>query len=190
MVPERPVYRVPVEPWFISIDVETSGPVPGAYSILSIGACAVEDPSAVFYAELAPESPGADPVALEITGLSLERLEAEGEDPAAAMERFAGWISEVTPAGRHPVMVAFNAPFDWMFVADAFERHLGDNPFGHSALDIKALAMGADRVGWQETSFAAVASRYGIEADLPHHALEDARLQAELFRRIVATIAG
>lgn len=177
-----------MEPWYVSVDVEASGPVPGRYALLSIGACVVADPGGTFYAELRPETTGADPEALAVSGLSMERLAAEGEDPAEAMARLAAWIEQVTPAGHLPVMVAFNAPFDWMFLADAFHRHLGRNPFGHSALDVKALAMGADRVDWPDTSFAAVAERRGIAATLPHHALEDARLQAEVFRRIVSSL--
>ena len=29
---------------FVSVDVETAGPIPGEYSLLSIGACPVFDP--------------------------------------------------------------------------------------------------------------------------------------------------
>jgi len=41
------------------------------------------------------------------------------------------------------VMVALNAPFDWLFVADACWTHLGRNPFGPSALDIKPCTWAA-----------------------------------------------
>ena len=62
---------------------------------------------------------------------------------------FAAWLERVAPSGSRPVFVALNAPFDWMFVADAAWRHLGRNPFGTSALDIKALYIGRhlDEVG-------------------------------------------
>jgi hypothetical protein len=45
--------------------------------------------------------------------------------------------------------------------------------------------MGACGVTWAETSFAATAARHAMPDLLPHHALEDALLQAELFRRIL-----
>jgi DNA polymerase III epsilon subunit-like protein len=77
-----------------------------------------------------------------------------------------------------------------MFVNGAFHRHLGQNPFGHSALDIKALAMGVAGIGWADTSYSALAARYGLDAELPHHALEDARLQARLFAMILAERQG
>jgi DNA polymerase III epsilon subunit-like protein len=55
---------------FISIDVETAGPIPGEYSLLTIGACGVDDPSQTFACELKPTTLNADPKALEVTGLS------------------------------------------------------------------------------------------------------------------------
>jgi ribonuclease T len=170
---------------FFSVDVETAGPVPGTHPMLAIGACLVADPGRTFYAEIRPDSEEFEPEALRVSGFSLDHLAAHGEPPEAAVPRFADWVEEVTPPGRRPVFVAFNAPFDWMFVARALHRYAGRNPFGHSALDVKALEMGVSGVSWAETSFAATAARYGLSGALPHHALEDAQLQAELFRRIL-----
>jgi DNA polymerase III epsilon subunit-like protein len=169
---------------FISVDVETSGPVPRSHDLLALGACLVEDPGRTFYAEVKPAGGALDAAALAASGLSPEHLAAHGEAPAAAMTRFAAWVEEVTPPGHRPVLVAFNAPFDWMFVADYFGRAGVPNPFGHSALDIKALYMGLTGEAWERTSFACVAARAGLILDLPHHALEDALIQAEVFRRL------
>ncbi|RLA29121.1 MAG: 3'-5' exonuclease, partial [Gammaproteobacteria bacterium] len=33
---------------YLSVDVETSGPIPGEYSLLTIGACDVSDPKQTF----------------------------------------------------------------------------------------------------------------------------------------------
>jgi DNA polymerase III epsilon subunit-like protein len=170
---------------FISVDIETAGPVPSAHALLSVGACLIEDPARSFYAELQPTTREAVPAALAVSGLSLDQLAASGLPPAEAMARFAAWVEEVA-GGRRPVFAAFNAPFDWMFVADYFHRCGVPNPFGHSALDLKSLYMGVAGGPWSGTSFAAVAARFGLPAELPHHALEDARLQAEVFRRLVA----
>jgi DNA polymerase III epsilon subunit-like protein len=171
---------------FISVDVETAGPAPSTHALLSLGACLVDDPSRTFYAELQPTTTGADPAALAVSGLSLEHLAVHGLPAADAMARFASWVEEVAPPGHRPVFVAFNAPFDWMFVADYFHRCGVPNPFGHAALDLKALYMGATGEPWDRTSFAAVASHFGLHPHLPHHALEDALAQAEIFRRLIA----
>jgi DNA polymerase III epsilon subunit-like protein len=177
-----------VDVTYVSVDAETDGPVPGRYSLLSIGACLVDDPTVAFYAELRPTTSEADPAALEASRLSLEHLSSEGESPATALPRFAEWAERATRPGTRPLFVAFNAPFDWMFVAEALHRFAGRNPFGYAALDVKALAMGALGISWPLTTFSALADRFGISASLPHHALEDARLQAELFRRILSSI--
>jgi ribonuclease T len=171
---------------YISVDVETAGPAPCAFAMLSLGACLVADPARTFYAELQPTTLEADPEALAVSGLALGRLAAEGLPPGEAMARFAAWVKEVTRPGDRPVFVAFNAPFDWMFVADYFRRFAVPNPFGHTALDMKALYMGVTGEPWERTGFTVVAARFGLRPHLPHHALKDALVQAEVFRRLLA----
>jgi hypothetical protein len=84
------------------------------------------------------------------------------------------------------VFLAFNAPFDWMFVEDYFRRFLGRNPFGYSALDMKAYYMGMAGVAWARTSMRYLSPRYLGGSHLSHNALGDARDQAELFRAMLA----
>ena len=166
---------------YISVDIETAGPNPYKYSILSIGACTIFEPQSSFYLELKPINDNATPEALSISRLSLEKLSENGEDPAIAMGRFETWVMEVTPDDHRPVFVAFNAPFDWMFVSDYFHRYMDRNPFGHTALDIKAFYMGLTGVSWSETSMRNVGRRYLGDRQLTHHALRDALDQAEIF---------
>lgn len=168
----------------ISVDVETAGSVPSLYAMLSIGACLVDDPETGFYAELAPERDAVMPGALEVSGLSMAELARTGLPPAEAMTRFAAWLDEVVPDEAIPVFLGFNTPFDWMFVADYFERHLGRNPFGHSAVDIKSYFMGKTGTSWLRTSMKFLSPRYLGGAPLSHNALGDARDQAALFRAI------
>lgn len=169
---------------FISIDVETAGPIPGEYSMLSIGACLVDDPSLTFACELKPINLNAVPAALEVSGLSLERLQATGLDPAAAMARFGDWIDDVSGSAK-PVFVGFNAPFDWSFVNYYFHKFTGDNPFGFTALDIKALWMGVSGCTWADTRSSRIAEEVHPELHGDHDALHDALYQAELFRFIL-----
>jgi ribonuclease T len=165
---------------FVSVDIEASGPSPSRHAMLSIGACLVDDPSRGFYAELQPWSREADPAAMRVHGLSLDELAARGEEPATALRRLEDWlVSELD--GRTPVFVGHNAAFDWMFVADAFHRYLGHNPFGHAPLDAKSFYAGLTGEPWSGTGLAQIASRFGETGTLPHHALEDARIQARLF---------
>jgi len=175
----------PADTAFISVDVETAGPNPAQYSLLSLGACLVFDPANTFYVEVQPVTDAFVPEAMQITGLDMEQLRAHGLAPEQAMRQFSEWVLHAVPGDRQPVFVALNAAFDWMFVADYFHRYLGRNPFGHKALDIKAFFMGVAGVDWDETGFGHIAKHFQIEQPLTHHALEDAVAQAGLFRKIL-----
>ena len=167
-------------PCYICVDIEAAGPHPGSYSLLSIGAAAAWDAAQNFYIELQPVNDNQTEEARSVHGLSLEALAEQGAPPAEAMQRFADWLSQVCGA-EEPVFVAFNAPFDWMFINLYFHTYLGHNPFGHRAVDIKALFMGLHGVAWADTSYQMIASHYGKAESLPHNALEDAIQEAGIF---------
>ncbi len=171
---------------YISVDVETAGPNPGNFSLLSIGACTIFPPRETFYVELKPVNDLFLPEALAITGLSLEALRQTGLDSAEAMLRFAAWLEKVSLPGSKPLFVALNAPFDWSFINDYFIRTIGRNPFGHSALDMKALYMGLTGAEWQDTHIEAIAAHIGMPIKLTHNALQDALDQAEVFQHLLA----
>lgn len=174
--------RVEKEELYISVDIETSGPIPFEYSLLAIGACLVNDPTQTFYQELQPISDRFSFEALQISGLSLERLKETGSPPVEAMRTFQEWVERQTPPGARPVFVAFNAPFDWMFINTYFLHYLGSNPFGHNALDIKAFIMGRRGGTWSNTSLRVLSPLYLDGQPLTHNALEDAQVQAKLFQ--------
>ena len=167
----------------VSVDIEASGPSPSTGSLIALGACLVDEPAVGIYLELQP-IPG-HPWSHEaeaVHGLTPEHLAKQGLEPGLAMRRLNGWLADVA-AARQPVFVGFNAPFDWMFVADYCHRFLGANPFGISALDIKAYYMGRQRIErWADTARLLVADRYGLDKTHSHHALDDAREQAQLMR--------
>jgi len=167
-------------PRMVSVDVETAGPNPADYALLSIGACTLVDPRKEFYVELKPIAMKADPSAIAIHQLDLLELSRTGEPSARAMQQFSDWLTDALPNDSHPLFLGFNAPFDWMFVCDYFHRFLGHNPFGHSALDVKSFCMGFGHIEWKRTSMA----KLSTDA-LRHNALEDACDQAKLFKRIV-----
>jgi DNA polymerase III epsilon subunit-like protein len=170
---------------FISVDIEAAGPNPGRYSMLSIGACLVDDLDEGFYVELQPSSDDELPEAMAVSGLSMDALRRTGRPPGEAMADFAAWVERVVPDGGAPVFVGFNAAFDWMFVNEYFHRHLGRNPFGYSALDIQAYAMGRYGGAFDDTSLRQLVDRHGGTPTLSHHALEDARVQGDLFARLL-----
>jgi len=175
---------------YISVDIETAGPNPSDYSLLSIGACAVFTPDDQFYVEIKPVNQNMTDDAIEVSGLNLKNLSKNGLTPHKAMSRFADWVETASPEDSQPIFVAFNAPFDWMFVNDYFHRFLGYNPFGHKALDIKAFYMGLTGAIWSETGFSQVSEHFLGEIELTHNALQDAFDQAKLFSSMLNEIIG
>jgi len=69
----------------VSVDIETSGPNPGQYSLLAIGACTFIKPQSTFYVELKPVNTNAVAEAPAVSGLSMDRLKEDGLEPAQAM---------------------------------------------------------------------------------------------------------
>ena len=176
----------------ISVDVEASGPSPSTGSLLSIGACLVDDLEDSFYRELQPipDLPW-DRAAERIHGLSRTRLAEQGLAPAVAMADLVGWVERVAPEGTMPVFVGFNAPFDWMFVADYLHRFVGRNPFGYAALDLKAVFLGRHGIArWAETTKEYVRAVHPVDLPHTHNALDDARFQAMLARQLLAPTPG
>ncbi|EMN2534492.1 3'-5' exonuclease [Acinetobacter baumannii] len=176
---------IPKKEIFISVDVETSGPIPSMYDLLSIGACIIDKPNETFYCELKPVSNNADPEALAVTGFSLEKLAQDGLSPVLAMKEFDIWINIHIKENEIPVFVGFNVGFDWSFINYYFIKYLGRNTFGFTSLDIKSLYMGRFGGSWSNTKSSKILERLNPSIVSNHNALQDALFQAELFRLIL-----
>jgi ribonuclease T len=175
---------------YFCVDIECSGPVPGLYDMISLGAVPVvhtaagyEVGEARFYVEIKPTAPRVDPGAMKVNGLDIEALRAHGTPLTEALTALTAWVRAHTVKGTRPVFVGHNAPFDWSFVNDAYHRHELPNPFGYKALDTKALAMGVLRVHWFDANKELLAERLAlpeVEEALVHRADYDAWYQAHI----------
>lgn len=169
---------------FVSVDIEASGPIPGKYSMLSIGACVTSKPSKQFHCYLKPISNDFIPEAIEVTGLSLEKLHKEGLEPIDAMTQLKTWLESLLGKEENIVFVGFNASFDWSFINYYFHQFLGENPFGIAALDIKSMYFGTANHTWESTRSSEIAKVVKPHNSGDHNALHDAIYQAELFELI------
>lgn len=170
---------------YISVDIEASGPVPPKYSMLSVGACVVGNPSMCYYAELKPLSSATDPEAMKVVRRPLQEFERGGVAPERAVRDFREWIIHVS-ADKTPVFVGFNAVFDWAFLNWYFLHFLGENPFGPGGIDIKSFYMGQAGVTWEDTRSGRIPLELKGNAPETHHALEDAVRQAGLFQSLLS----
>lgn len=181
---------------YFSADIETDGPIPGPYSMLSFALVyagrfdgklfeRAESYDDHFYAELKPISSEFEQEALDINGLDRELLKTSGRDPSDAMTDAAAWIQNRAGVNR-PVLVAYPLSFDWAWLYWYFVRFskLG-SPFNHSScFDIKT----AFAVKGRQTVTNSSRKQLPVEL-LPkhthaHHALDDAIEQAEIFANV------
>ena len=181
---------------YFSADVETDGPIPGPFSILSFAivyagsfdGARFERPhnyDRTIYKELKPISDNFQEEALRVNGLDRRRLSLEGESPEKAMTDACRWVK--SNAGRaRPVLVAYPLSFDWTWLYWYFIRFSADgSPFDYSqCFDIKtALAVKA-------AIPISAAGRSRLHSSLlskhphTHHALDDAIAQAEIFANV------
>jgi hypothetical protein len=181
---------------YFSADVETDGPIPGPFSMLSFALVFAgrfdgrkfERPKTFdqsFSIELKPISNQYQSEALLVNRLDRERLCREGQDPEKAMTEAARWVRGLSGVDR-PVVVAYPLSFDWTWLYWYFVRFSADgSPFNHSGcFDIKtAYAVKANVP-------IAFAGRRQLETTLrpavrhTHDALEDAKEQAEIFANL------
>lgn len=168
---------------YFSVDVESSGPIPGQFSMLSIGACIVGNENESFYAELKPLNKNFIPTALEVSGFDLDRLCRTGRDPAEAMKDFRRWVENSTGSDK-PVFVGFNACYDWQFVNWYLESFAGGNPFGFGGIDIKSYFMGLSGRLWSETTSSKLPTEFQSDQPQTHNALDDARAQSAIFLKL------
>lgn len=175
---------------YFCVDVEASGPVPGRYNLISIGAVEVRWDGArhrrgdELYVELEPVFDGWDPGAEKVHKLTRDHLMAHGEKPEAALRRVNAWVGDHLRERERPVFVGHNAPFDWMQVAWYYDFVGLPNPFGYKALDTKAMMMGKHHIQWADSHKERLLELYpSLQAPAPemvHNALADAVFQADI----------
>jgi ribonuclease T len=181
---------------YFCVDIETNGPVPSLYDMVSLGAVVVAPDEGgelqlgeTFYVELRPVAPLVDPGAVKIHGLDLEHLAREGKTRREALDLLTAWVERHTRGGTKPCFVGHNAPFDWSFVAWTYHAEGLPNPFGYKAMCTKSVAMGALGIHWLDTSKEVLSERLSLPAEdmqQKHRADYDALYQAKILMALLA----
>ncbi len=183
---------------YVSVDIETDGPIPGEYSMLSFALClasrfdgsafeVIEPATATtFYVELKPISDNFKREALDVNRLDRDALAVDGTEPEAAMRAAADWIASHADGAR-PVLVAYPLSFDWSFLHWYFVRFTGESPFGHATcLDIRTVYLARALTTFDRTGQPSMPPELLSQRPHTHNAADDAQEQAELFNNIFA----
>ncbi len=181
---------------YFSADVETDGPIPGPFSILSFAMVYAgsfdgkrfERPTSyqkIFYRELRPISETFQEEALRVNGLDRARLLTEGEPPEKAMRDVCDWVKENSKNAK-PVLVAYPLCFDWTWLYWYFVRFCpGGSPFGYSrCFDLKTAHAIKARIPISEAGRSKLDYSLRPKHQHTHHALDDAVAQAEIFANL------
>jgi len=181
---------------YFSADVETDGPIPGPFSILSFALVYAGSfdgdrfvpPNSFddgFYRELRPISNNFQQDALRINGLDRNRLQEIGMRPEEAMAQANEWIVKKAGSAR-PVLVAYPLSFDWAWLYWYFVQFTKQgSPFGYSrCFDIKTAWAVKAGIPISEAGRASLPDALKSSRVHTHNALDDAIEQAEVFANV------
>ena len=181
---------------YFSADVETDGPIPGPFSMLSFGLVFAGtfdgkafsrpgDYAQSFYRELRPISDEFQIDALRVNGLDRDRLLREGILPTTAMTEAAQWVTSLSGAAR-PILVAYPLSFDWSFLYWYFIRFSKDgSPFNHSqCFDIKTAFAVKAHIPVASAGRRRLMPSLRSNGVHTHNALDDAIEQAQVFANL------
>jgi DNA polymerase III epsilon subunit-like protein len=180
---------------YFSADVETDGPIPGPFSMLSFAlvyAGAYDGNKFVkptryeqhFYAELKPISAEFDIEALRVNGIDRDKLVREGQTPEAVMHAASEWVQNIAGDGK-PVLVAYPLSFDWSWLYWYFIRFCSQSPFNYSrCFDIKTAFAVKAHLPIADAGRSRMEFKLRPHRSHTHHALDDAIEQAEIFANV------
>lgn len=152
------------------VDIESDGPIPGDFSMISFGAVLVDDNlDKTFYGKLKPISEKWIPEALAVSGHSREET-MDFDEPKLVMEKFSDWIKQNSKG--QAVFISDNNGFDWMFICWYFHHFLDKNPFGHSSQNLGSLYKGLIKDTFKNF-------KHLRKTKHTHHPVDDAKGNAE-----------
>jgi DNA polymerase III alpha subunit (gram-positive type) len=174
---------------YISVDIETNGPIPGPYSMLSLGAVAFDsegneiDEFTVNLKEL--EGAREHPATMKWWATQpkevWEAARKGAKSPDEAMNAFYDWIMKYRQDNLWPVMVAAPAGFDFTFLNWYFHLFVGNSPTKFNCVDMRSYIMAARKVKFHKTQKRYWPKRWFPEQKHTHVALDDAREQGHVF---------
>lgn len=170
---------------YVSTDIESDGPAPIKYSMLSFGSAAFTAEGTLLstYSANLDLLPGAqvDESTKEFWRDNREAYAATRVDTRPAevvMPEYVKWVKRLP--GK-PIFVGYPAGFDFTFIYQYSYMFAGESPFGFAALDIKTYAMAVLGLPFAETTKRDMPRSWRSNDPHTHVALDDAIEQGRLF---------
>jgi hypothetical protein len=179
---------------YVSTDVETDGPIPGPHSMLSFASAAYwPDKRLVgtFSANL-ETLPGAQghPETMKWWRTEKAAWQACRENPQPPQVALPNYLAWVKALPGKPVFVAYPVVFDFMFMAWYLHTFTGENPFSHSAIDVKTYAMALLKKPYKQSTKQNMPKAWFDDLPHTHRALDDAIEQGALFCNMLKQHSG
>jgi len=188
---------------YICTDIEADGPIPGEYSMLSIGAIAIDEEGKIFgdfYKKL-KKLPGAKqhPATMMWWKQNKEAYEeatANPEDPKKVMSAYLKWSNDMKEKTKAQELVFLGWPlgYDYMFVYWYLAKFIDDfktvSPFKllftHNGVDFTSYAMGMLNLTFTDALVKNLPKKwFNVEIERTHKAVDDAKRQALIFINMI-----
>ena len=169
---------------YLSVDIESDGPIPGKNSMLSLGAVAIDINKKIHgefevNLELLPEATP-DPNTMEFWGKNPEAWKVCRENivsPEDGMKSYREFLKQLP---SRPIFMGYPACFDFMFHHWYLIYFTGKDPCGFSGLDLKSYAAGLKGLSYRQSTKRNFPKIWFENMKHDHTALTDARGQAVL----------
>jgi DNA polymerase III epsilon subunit-like protein len=186
-----------------SVDVETTGVVPGYHEIVQIAVVPLDgklhpiEEVAPFYTNIRPACPDRiDEGSWRIHGLSLNGLMDSAPSQATAADLLLEWFEALKlPMGRKLVPLAHNWTFEHGFLKAWLGQKVLDQLFHYHPRDAMVCALAInDKMAYAglappftSVSLSNLCRTFKVENPRPHDALHDALAEAKVCRAMLTT---
>lgn len=188
---QQPEYAgVPTPVVYVSIDVETNGPVPGIFSLLSIGIAAFDTFGRIVYESehnlLALPDAREDETTMKWwrapeQAAAWNHLSQDRRPPEEVFKKLAQDFRELRKLYR-VFTVAWPACFDWMFLQWYMYKYVGENPLGRTAKCAVTFAWALSKTATPNVDISSLLEKWEDNRyKHTHCALDDAREQGAKF---------
>jgi len=167
------------------LDVESDGPCPGLYNMISFGLSSVFDPTQTFYSVVIPITLDGIPEARAVSGINYAQQCATGIPVVEAIQNANEWIaSQLVKHGKKSndriTIWSDNPAFDWQFWNYYHALAVTPNQAGFSARRIGDLWAGVNNRPLETQSW-----KNMRVTKHTHNPADDARGNAEALQQII-----